>query len=236
MQREVHKSHLPPPPSYQKGGMFSTLFLLFSLTHMSWRYSCVTATEFELFSFFFLSKHLGSISQNGKMDVPLYNQTPTDRCLGGFRDVAITNIAAGCHFFPLWVGLWDKLPKGVDGQRELIYNFDRYCQITLHCDCTHVHSCQLHRKVLVSQEPCQQREFQCSFNLLVFLWPMFSLFSLHPHLFFFLLEVSIHILHVICPYFIFFKVLFLIILRSPGSTREIGPFPAIWANICCTFE
>ena len=66
----------------------------------------IPVSQLQSLSFFlFLSKHLGSISQNGKMDVPLYNQTPTDRCLGGFRDVAITNIAAGCHFFPLWVGL-----------------------------------------------------------------------------------------------------------------------------------
>ena len=91
----------------------------------------------ESFSMPFFFLQLCSISKSGKMDVLLYDQSPTDRCLGCFQYFTITNKAAVYHFIPPWIALSDKFPNRMDGQRELIYNFDRYGQIALPRDCTH---------------------------------------------------------------------------------------------------
>lgn len=90
--------------------------------------------SFSVLLFFFLQ--LCSISQSGKMDVSLYDQSPTDRCLGCFQYFTTTNKASVYHFIPPWRALSDKLPNRMDGQRELIYNFDRRGPIALPRVCT----------------------------------------------------------------------------------------------------
>ena len=58
------------------------------------------------------------------MDDPLYGQSPTDRCLGCFQYFAVTNKAVVCPFI-FSVDSSDEFPSRTDGQRKLIYDFDR---------------------------------------------------------------------------------------------------------------
>lgn len=117
---------------YHNGGAWCMLFLPFSLSNLSWRRFHVTPREF--YMLFFLQ--LCSISQSGKMDVSLYNQSPIDRCLGCLQYFAITNKAA-VYPFIFSMDSSDEFPRRMDGQRELIYDFNRCWQIALPKGCAH---------------------------------------------------------------------------------------------------
>lgn len=133
---------------HHNGGAWCISFLLFSLSNLSWR--CFHVTPRKFYHAFFLQ--LCSISWSGKMDVSLYDQSPIDRCLGCFQYFAITNKAA-VYPFIFSVDSSDEFPSRMDGQRKLIYDFDRCWQIALPQGCAHFTpvSC------IWNWDPCQQK-------------------------------------------------------------------------------
>ena len=148
------------------------LCLLFSLGSLSWRRFHVTPREF--YHAFFLQ--LCNISHSGKMDVSLYDRSPVDRCLGCFQYFAITNKAAVDHFI-FSVDSSDEFPGRMDGQRELIYDFDRCWQIALPWGCAHFTPV----RCIWSRDPCQQFITPLKSSVVLICFPYYEWCSVYSH-------------------------------------------------------
>ena len=130
------------------------------------------------------------------MGVSLYDQSPIDRCLGCFQYFAITNKAA-VYTFIFSVDSSDEFPSRMDGQRELIYDFDRCWQIALPKGCAHFTpvSC------IWNRDPCQQKFITpLKSSVVLICFPYYEWCSVYSQCinnpsYFHFHKVSIHILH-----------------------------------------